>query len=539
MVSGLANVIAIAAGANSTCALTTAGAVRCWGYNGYGQLGDGTQMDRRTPVAVQGLASGVVAIDAGDAHACAVTGAGALLCWGYNGMGQLGLPVDGIMSLRTTPTPVGALASGVIGVGGGGSHTCAVKSSGELLCWGYNFYGQLGDGIAISRYTPGPVVGLGSAAAAVYPGYWHTCALLTNGQVQCWGANFAGQLGSGSIPNPHIAAPVYGMGSGVIDAAAGGAHSCDLNASGGVACWGLNDSGQLGYLSSLANPIPMPVPTLTSGVQALVTGTSHSCALTAAGGVKCWGSNIVSQLGTAISLSETTPIDVPGLTNGVAALSTNSNYTCARLHSGLVECWGQDINSMAGPGSGPQVIAGLTDVTALGTGGLHACAVTLAGSVKCWGLNNAGQLGDGTHSNQSTPVDVIGLKGRATTVVAGFEHTCALLVTGGVQCWGSNTNGQLGDGTLLIRVGPVDVVGLATGVAALAANGAYACARMSTGGMKCWGANYGGSLGDGTITNHTTPVDVVGLTSGVASMTAGSEHACRALADRRVVLLGQ
>ena len=525
-VTGLTDVKAIAAGGGSTCALTTNGALKCWGYNGYGELGDGTQTDRYTPVAVQGLASGVAAVTMGSAHTCAVTSAGALLCWGYNNEGQLGVPVDGPFSIRTTPTPVEGLAADVASVAGGGSHTCARKSTGDLLCWGYNFYGQLGDGTAVSRYAPGTVIGLDGDVAAVSPGYWHTCALLTTGQVQCWGANSAGQLGAGSTPNPHVAASVYGMSSGVIDAAAGGAHSCAVVSDGGVSCWGYNDYGQLGYAGAIANPVAAPVSALTSGVQAIVSGEVHNCVLTEAGGVKCWGDNTVSQLGTSISVSQTTPVDVPGLTSGVTALSAGSYFTCARLQSGLVKCWGRKLKNGPIVGTGPVAVAGLTNVVALGTGLLHACTVLQEGSVRCWGLNYAGQLGDGTRADHDTPVEVIGLKGHAIAVAAGFEHSCALLDTGGVQCWRSNRSGQLGDGTTTDRLAPVDVVGLASGVTAVAAYGARTCALIEGGGVKCWGANYYGSLGDGTITERWTPVDVHGLTSGVAAVTLGQFHSC-------------
>ena len=142
---------AVAAGHNHSCALTSAGAVWCWGDNGFGQLGDGTTSDRTAPVAVSGLGSGVVAVSAGYGYTCALTSAGAALCWGVNSVGQLG---DGTTTNRSTPTTVSGLGSGVAAIDAGDSHTCAVTSAGAVLCWGVNTFGQLGDGTTTDRSTP-------------------------------------------------------------------------------------------------------------------------------------------------------------------------------------------------------------------------------------------------------------------------------------------------------------------------------------------------------------------------------------------------
>jgi alpha-tubulin suppressor-like RCC1 family protein len=205
---------------------------------------------------------------------------------------------------------------------------------------------------------------------------------------------------------------------------------------------------------------------LTSGVSALAVGRDHTCALTGAGGIKCWGYNFFGRLGDGTIIDRLTPVDVSGLTSGVTALAAGDSHTCA--------------------------------VTGAG------------GGVKCWGWNGNGQLGDGTTTNHSTPVDVSGLTGGVTEVAAGYWHTCAVTGAGGVKCWGNNLYGQLGDGTTISRSGtPVDVSGLASGVAALAAGGRHACVVTSAGGVKCWGDNGFGQLGDDTLAQRRTPVDVV------------------------------
>jgi alpha-tubulin suppressor-like RCC1 family protein len=165
-------------------------------------------------------------------------------------------------------------------------------------------------------------------------------------------------------------------------------------------------------------------------------------------------------------------------------------------------------------------------VAAIAAGELHTCALTTGGGVKCWGLNNNGQLGDGTMTDRRTPVDVIGLASGVAAIALGEYHTCAVTMDGNMKCWGSNSYGQLGDGTTTQRLTPVAVSGL-IGVTAIAAAGTRTCALTTSGGMKCWGTNGHGQVGDGTLTERHTPVDVSGLTSGVAAITAGAvSHVC-------------
>ena len=207
----------VAAGGLHSCALTAAGGVKCWGDNSFGELGDGTTTKRLTPVAVVGLSSGVVAIAAGGAHTCALTIGGAVKCWGFNAYGQLG---DGTTRTRLTPVDVVGLSSGVSAIAVGGDysagHTCALTSNGAMKCWGSNEWGQLGDGTTVfQRSRPGGVVGLSSGVVAIATGENHSCALTAGRGVKCWGQNFLRQLGDGTTTTRYTPVSVVGLSSGV------------------------------------------------------------------------------------------------------------------------------------------------------------------------------------------------------------------------------------------------------------------------------------------------------------------------------------
>jgi alpha-tubulin suppressor-like RCC1 family protein len=358
-------------------------------------------------------------------------------------------------------------AASAAAVTAGGTHTCALTAAGGIKCWGGNAGGQLGDGSNEDSNTPVEVDGLTSGVAEVSAGEWHACALTTAGAVKCWGNGVGGQLGNGSNDKTSTPADVDGLG-GVAAVSAGAWHTCAVTAAGGVRCWGSNAAGQLGDGSNDDSSTPVEVDGLSSGLAAISAGGYHTCALTTAGGVKCWGNNDYGQLGDGSDDDSNTPVDVDSLASGVAEVSAGE--------------W-------------------------------HACALTTAGGVHCWGNNDFGQLGDGSDDDSDTPVDVDGLDSGVAEVSAGRLHTCALTTEGDIRCWGSNADGQLGDGSTDDSSTPMNVGGLSGSVAAVSAGRTHTCALSTEGGTQCWGRNQSGQLGDGTFTDQTTPVDVIGLKS--------------------------
>lgn len=369
-------------------------------------------------------------------------------------------------AMPSSPAAPTAVQVQVTEIAVGVNHTCALTSAGGAKCWGWNGFGQLGNGRTTDRRMPADVSGLAGGVAALAAGGVHTCALTGAGGAKCWGGNSFGQLGDGTFIQHRTPGDVSGLTSGVAALAAGGNHTCALTTVGGVKCWGDNEYGQLGDGTIISRTLPVDVSGLASGATALALGTDHTCALTNTGGVKCWGYNLFGQLGDGTFSDSPTPVDVSGLTSGVTALTAGDS---------------------------------------------HTCAVTSAGGVKCWGWNGVGQLGNGTTTNSfSTPMDVSGLTSGVTALAAGKWHTCAVTNAGGVKCWGANLYGELGDGTTVSRSRtPVDVSGLASGVAAVAAGGRHTCVITGTGGIKCWGDNGFGQLGDDTFAQRRTPVNVL------------------------------
>jgi alpha-tubulin suppressor-like RCC1 family protein len=530
-------VAAISAGGNHTCAITDGGAVRCWGYNGQGQLGDRTIVNSSTPVGVSGLSSGVATISAGANHTCAVTTAGEVKCWGANYAGQLG---DGTATNRSSPVDVSGLTSGVVAVSAGGQHTCAVTSAGGVRCWGANFSGQLGDGTTTDRSTPVDVSGLTSGVVAVSAGGQHTCALTSGGGVKCWGDNRRGELGDGTTTNSSTPVDVVGL-SAVVTAISAGDEkdTCAVTTSGGATCWGFNGSGQLGNGTLADSPVPVGVSDLGSGVAGIDAGGFHTCAVTSGGGAKCWGAGSSGQLGNGFpGIDSSTPVGVSGLSSGVGALSAGEAHSCALTTDGTVECWGYNGFGQLGDGTttnafSPVAVVGLSSssILPISAGGGHSCAVTSTGSVKCWGLNTSGQLGNGTTKNSATPTQVSNLPSGILAVSAGGQHTCAITPSGGVNCWGLNGSGQLGNGTTKNSSVPVQVSGLSSGVVEIAAGGSHTCALMAGGEVLCWGRNSSGQLGNGTTKNSSVPVQISGLSSGVVEIAAGSAHTCAVTAQ--------
>jgi len=330
-------------------------------------------------------------------------------CWGTATEDQLG---DGGGPRPMAGPPVTGL-NDAIAIDAGANHTCALRRGGSLVCWGYASFGQIGDGTMVaSRPTPRAVIDLAGPVSAVAGAALTTCALLTTGEAQCWGESRHGQVGDGSI---------------------------------GLGVYRLTPSYVLGL----------------SAVSAISGGYMSACALRADRTVACWGANSFAELGDGTTTDRSTPVEAfPGalLADQIAA---GIYHTCAR-HGSSVSCWGR----LSGTGTVSMTrvgVPGVSDAAEIDAGADFDCVRRTSGTVSCWGTSASGELGTGAigTSTSSPAVPVVGLADAIQLAISGAgSFACALRATGAVVCWGDNTYGQLGDGTMTDRAMPVTVLGL-------------------------------------------------------------------------------
>ncbi|MEX1255743.1 MAG: hypothetical protein WEE64_15520 [Dehalococcoidia bacterium] len=425
-----AGVVAVAAGAVHTCALTGEGTVKCWGGGPSGQRGDGTtDLRRYEPVDVCADAacitplSGVARITAGNTHTCALMEGGGVKCWGSSNQGQLGNGELGEDTAHAVPYPVDVCAdeacatplSGVISVVAGNYHTCALTSDRAVKCWGSNTTGQLGDGQRCGAECPTPTAVCADAAcgeplrgvAGLAAGWLFSCALMLDGGVKCWGDNTVGELGDGT-------------GGFIFD---GPLPDLRFRTTPDDVCQTYDEAAE--------------VCTETfSGGSGITAGTQHTCAIVAAGEVRCWGWNGGALLGDVFACTDRsrpsptyfcpTPVVVCQLFDeveqlclerfsGATALTAGLDYTCAIAGGSRVMCWGESFNGGGCGGSGCYTPEPRLTGIVVEAGSNHTCAVPTTGGLMCWGANFYGELGAGICCNDSQVLlNVVGFGAKPT-----------------------------------------------------------------------------------------------------------------------------
>jgi len=369
-----------------------------------------------------------------------------------------------------------------VSVSAGYSHTCAVLATGVVKCWGSNTSTELGDHTTQERTAPVPVRDIPDATQ-VAAGSQYTCVLsvptVMGTEILCWGRGDEGQLGGGSFASSTY--PVVPSGTyGAIQVAAGGAHTCALLSSGLVYCWGRNTHGELGNGTTTGSSHPVQASGITNAIQ-ISAGDENTCAVLSTGQVKCWGDNHWGQLGI-------------GLYDGP-------------------DCGGTCYASPAGPatGIGPPYVA----ATQVSTGAGHACAHLADNTIRCWGHNDHGQIGSVTNSPPANPSPSVVLPpaSTGTEVTTGLYHSCALLASGLVDCWGYDLFGQLGNALNSDTWTPQNAIGiLFPNVATHVSAGNYhSCATLTDGNVACWGRNGSRQLGNNSTTDSWVPVTVINL----------------------------
>ena len=333
----------------------------------------------------------------------------------------------------------------------------------------------------------------------------HTCLIDPSGATYCWGANAAGQLGTGATQTSTTPTRITGT-EHFSRVAPGLSHTCAITARGALFCWGNNDSGQLADGTHISRDVPSRVQ-LASSLASVASGAGYSCGLTGSGQAYCWGANAHGQIGDGTTTERTTPTRVAGRIS-FTTLVAGWNHACGLSSSGVAYCWGANNAGQLGDGTNsdharPTPVHSTLRFTALSAGNAHTCGITANGALYCWGDNRYGQLGDGTQSSRSTPV-AVSSGARFIAVSAGSVHTCALSQDHAAWCWGRNTYGQLGDGSATTQTTPVSVSG-GHHFASLKAFGAHTCGVTISNELFCWGYNLDGELGDGTRDHRLRP----------------------------------
>ncbi|NCU42105.1 MAG: RCC1 repeat-containing protein, partial [Candidatus Moranbacteria bacterium] len=538
---------------SSSCTVREDSTVWCWGDNQYGQLGDGSTEMRQGAVQVKGVGgvgylSDIVEITRGSYHTCATKTDGTAYCWGRNDYGRLG---DNTQTQRLTPVQVKGVGNvgfleNVAQISAGNQHTCSLKTDGTAYCWGYNQSGQLGDNTTTSRYTPIQVKGVDGVGflenvSWISLGESHTCAMKTDGTAYCWGSNSSGQLGDNTTTSKSTPVQVLGVGgsgnlSGVSLISSGYRHACATKTDGTAYCWGYNQSGQLGDNTTTSRYTPIQVlgvggSGFFSGASQISTGSSHTCATKTDGTAYCWGSNGNGRLGDNTTTQRLAPVQVVGVggsgyLEGILQISVGSSHTCVIKNTGKTLCWGYNSSGQLGADTGDMstpvevrtylpfegFLEGVSQISATSE---HTCATKTDGTLYCWGSGRSGRLGNNTTIDRYTPLQVLGVEGSGflegvEDISTGNWHTCATKTDGTAYCWGLNSSGRLGDNTLIDRYTPIQVLGVGgsgffSGISHISAGGSHTCALKTDGTTYCWGSNSSGQLSDNTYTNRSTP----------------------------------
>lgn len=516
---------------------TSSGALYCWGLNQYYQLGIGNTTNQSTPILVHSGTQYSSITTKSDTHSCGITDLGYLRCWGLNQYGSLG---DGTITQRPLPTPIdGTVTYKQIAISS--NFSCGITGNGDLKCWGLNSSYQLGDGTSVNKLTP-TLIDAGTKYNFVALGDVHACGITQLGVLKCWGGNLSGQLGDGSVI-PKSTPTIIDPGVSYNSLSLSKLTSCGITENHIIKCWG--NRSFLAFTdnncTSLNNFCSSPV--IVDGLesyQKISLGSSHACALNILGKIRCWGDNqIGSQLGfklpSSLSYSFTTPTYVDN-ENTYSDISSGSYATCGiQSPSGSVKCWGTNSNGLLGRSysdknsATPEVVDPGIEYKQVATGSKSTCGLTLSGKIKCWGKEELGSLGLGSTKASLLPKEILTIDSIGKSYLGNgvkADHYCSIRTEdSALQCWGNNSEGQIGDNTLLERP-QLSLIDYGTQYQSVHRGSNHTCGLTQSGEVKCWGKNDLGQLGVGfQIINSNTPLSV-DLETKYLKLSTGSSNSC-------------
>jgi alpha-tubulin suppressor-like RCC1 family protein len=574
-----ASVINIGMGDGNLCALYSTGQIGCRGRNDFGQLGDNSLTDSASFTAFDqsNLQSDEsftqIDVSKRGAHACGVTTAGRIYCWGSRVLGQTG---DGQTTM--TPQPQATEVSNSFFNSGeyftqvstGTAHTCSLSNQGRIFCWGSNLSGELGVGIVFTGSSVPLSLEIGSLNnkdkrfVKVYAGNYMSCAISGAGNTFCWGSDANGMLGDGGsdtdTKEPILAVQGASFHQNEVfkSLSLGNGHVCGITASGRGFCWGEGSGGRLGDGNNSQSSLPVLLNTdffqdVSSGTdrpKEIASAEASSCFLSSRGDVFCWGEEGHDELGNGSEESA----DIPDWVN-TSSIDTYERFTtlalgkssaCSISSLGRSLCWGDNSTGQTGISSVtgyPEVIGSLSgddNFIQIAVGPSHACGIKSDGKAYCWGDNSTGQRGSSLSIYPDYEPFIVDSGNmlndeRFVSLSIGFDFSCGLTALGNLYCWGSNSTGQVGDGVggggaILIPT-RVSEANLANDEAFLSVStgDSHACALTTRGNSFCWGSNWQGGIGDGTNATRVEPYPVdfsLGPTSGFTQILAGGYTSC-------------
>jgi len=509
---------------NGAMVIKSDGTLWGWGTNSEGELGDGTSIERLSPIKI-GTEYNWAQIAVGCRYTIALKNDGSLWAWGNNQSGQLG---DGTTIGKLSPVHIGQdtdwvqIAASNNNNNDNEDFVLALKSDGTLWAWGSNYYGQLGNDTTTYRKSPYKI-GADNDWSQVSAGMYHAVALKNDGTLWSWGYNTDGEIGDGSTTARH--APVQvGLDSDWVKVQAGDYFSVAQKMDGTLWAWGYNGAGFLGNGNTDNKPYPVLVGSENSWSDFSV-GMEHTIALRSDGTIWTWGWNGMAQLGDGTAESKSSPIQV-GTASDWGLVAAGGFHTFAVKRDGMLWVWGANSGGQLGLGTkGAKVVPTLlnTDNNWVGVSAklAHVVAIKRDGTLWGTGYNPRGQLGNGSDADVSV-FSQIGAFTNWSQVFVGGDFTFGSKQDGTLWAWGGNENGELGDGTFLNRFSPVQV-GTMSLWSSLSMGLDHSIAIKPDGTIWGWGLNDYGQLGDGTAGNKTQPVQI-GINSNWAKGAAGAMH---------------
>ena len=566
----------ITAGQNHACGLTASGEIYCWGSDQNGQLGnDANLTDQATPVKVNATGE-FTKVSAGQNFTCAIKTDGSLLCWGDNTSDQIG---NSAADATREPEPyavsttgLGASHSKFIDIATGKTHACALTTAGKVWCWGDDTNGQLGNAGGTSTTEPAAIdytnLTNEDHFTQIYAGRNDsTCGITADGKGWCWGNDASDQLGNGNATVDVTSPSSLSLGSissskEFLAISVGFENACAIFADRKLACWGSDADEQAGDGAGTTT-VDAPKYVTTTSISgesrfaSVAVGTNHACAITVEGDLYCFGADNMGQSGNGgnsldADVNAPSAVDFSNVATGAgfAKLDTATAYACGLSPRGRLYCWGKFNDGRLGLGTqsadfdkpnliSPVAFSGTKAIVDFSLGDSHACAITAEGKPYCWGLDSSGQLGDSVAATTQwspVPVDISALSSEApfVKISSGGQHTCGLLASGKIYCWGDDQYGQLGNGagTTADQFTPsaVDVSALSSEAkfTTVASGATHTCASNAAGKAWCWGNDVAGQVGAGTASGTYDSPEALSIAASnlVTSISSNYQHAC-------------